>query len=121
MALINNIISFIFSTLLWPNSKPTTTKPPAVPSPAECAVCLSRLTKETSTRVLPCQHEFHSLCVETWLAAPHFKNTCPVCRFSIEDDRGANRGDRDRNRIVQECFITDEMVIWFSSFHVAGF
>ncbi|CAA0836084.1 RING/U-box superfamily protein [Striga hermonthica] len=76
-----------------------------------CAVCLSSLNggEVRVTRVLPCQHEFHVICVDRWLAVPCFKSTCPVCRFSIDDCEPI------------DCFFTDEMVIWFSSFHVAGF
>ncbi|KAL8529700.1 hypothetical protein ACS0TY_006950 [Phlomoides rotata] len=89
-------------------------------SVAECAVCLSSLKgEETETKVLQCTHEFHVVCIERWLAVPHFKNTCPICRFLMEEDCICSDDD-DRRSVQQECF-TQEMVIWFSSFHVAGF
>lgn len=74
-----------------------------------CCVCLSRLKKGQDIRVLPCLHEFHRVCVDRWFNA--CRKTCPVCRFSIGGD------DNCRKQEV----LTDEMVIWFSSFHVAGF
>lgn len=75
----------------------------------QCCVCLSRLKKGQDTRILPCLHEFHKVCVDRWFNS--CRKTCPVCRFSM--------GGEDNCR-VQEA-LTDEMVIWFSSFHVAGF
>ncbi|XP_041017898.1 E3 ubiquitin-protein ligase RNF165-like [Juglans microcarpa x Juglans regia] len=75
----------------------------------QCCVCLSRLKKGQDTRTLPCLHEFHKVCVDRWFDA--CRKTCPVCRFSIGGDD---------NFHIQEV-LTDEMVIWFSSFHVAGF
>ncbi|XP_057780086.1 E3 ubiquitin-protein ligase RHA2A-like [Salvia miltiorrhiza] len=98
---LKKLISHMLTLFLGPN-KVSSMRRGGSPAAAECAVCLSSL--EGGTTVLPCRHEFHVECVERWLAAPHFKNTCPICRFCME----------------QECF-TEEMLIWFSSFHVAGF
>jgi hypothetical protein len=76
-----------------------------------CCVCLSRLKKgQQETRILPCLHEFHKICVDRWFNA--CRKTCPVCRFSM--------GGEEKYCHTQEV-LTDEMVIWFSSFHVAGF
>ncbi|KAL2254006.1 UNVERIFIED_CONTAM: hypothetical protein Sindi_0195300 [Sesamum indicum] len=108
-----NILISMLTTIFGPR---TLSKSRAA-AVVECAVCLSTLEGENGTRVLPCLHEFHSVCIGRWLATPHFKNTCPVCRFPMEQD--CNEGDHKRSR-RQERF-TEEMVIWFSSFHVAGF
>ncbi|KAL7115152.1 hypothetical protein ACP275_04G166900 [Erythranthe tilingii] len=140
MAFKNTVLSSILTTLFFPNkatilhTKPSTSPPPpaAAAEVADCAVCLSALNGEikTGTRVLTCRHEFHSKCMERWLAVPHYKNTCPICRVSIieEEDEEENEdcttstrgGDCDQPWKRDEWF-TDEMVIWFSSFHVAGF
>lgn len=72
-------------------------------------MCLSRLKKGQDTRTLLCLYEFHKVCVDRWFNS--CQKTCPVCRFSI-------RGED--NFQIQEL-LKDEMVIWFSSFHVAGF
>ncbi|XP_059670794.1 E3 ubiquitin-protein ligase At1g12760 [Cornus florida] len=74
-----------------------------------CCVCLSRLKEGEETRVLPCLHEFHSVCVDRWFTM--CRRTCPMCRFSMEEENSEKR----------EELITEEMMIWFSSFHVAGF
>ncbi|CAI9110980.1 OLC1v1011105C1 [Oldenlandia corymbosa var. corymbosa] len=77
-----------------------------------CCVCLSRLNKgDEEKRSLPCGHEFHGECIESWLSNTRRK-TCPVCRFLVED------GEEES---IQREFLTDEMMVWFSSFHVAGF
>lgn len=74
-----------------------------------CCVCLSRLKDKDEIRVLPCLHKFHKICVNRWLKGHH--KTCPLCRFSI----GAHEEKSHR----AEMF-TEEMLIWFSSFHIAG-
>ncbi|KAH0718356.1 hypothetical protein R3W88_006227 [Solanum pinnatisectum] len=76
----------------------------------KCCVCLSRLKDGEDSRVLPCLHEFHRECVDRWLNGA--RRTCPVCRFSMEDGK--------KLCLITED-LTEEMVIWFSSFHVAGF
>lgn len=74
-----------------------------------CCVCLSKLNEEGKvTLVLPCMHEFHKGCIARWL--DWYRKTCPICRFSM--------GDKEKSRREE---LTEEMVIWFSSFHAAGF
>ena len=76
-----------------------------------CCVCLSRLNeKDNNTRILPCLHRFHKFCVDRWLNGRH--KTCPLCRFSMA------LGAEERSQYQEE--FTEEMVIWFSSFHIAG-
>ncbi|KAL3655342.1 hypothetical protein CASFOL_001128 [Castilleja foliolosa] len=122
-----NIISSILKTFLGPNKGPPRVCRNAEVSANEqskCAVCLSSLKGEMGTRVLPCRHEFHVACVDRWLAVPCFNSTCPVCRLSINDDRRCGYDDDnydDHEMRRSECFLTEEMIIWFSSFHVAAF
>lgn len=77
-----------------------------------CCVCLLSFdkAKDDKTRVLACGHEFHKACVEKWF--DFFHKTCPICRFSVEDEEVKSRKCDE---------LTEEMVIWFSSFHVAGY
>lgn len=73
-----------------------------------CCVCLSRFRGKEKISVLPCLHKFHKECIEKWFSS--CRKTCPVCRFSMEEDKFNARE-----------VLTDEMIIYFSSFHVAGF
>ncbi|WCJ32706.1 E3 ubiquitin-protein ligase ZNRF3 [Euphorbia peplus] len=75
-----------------------------------CCVCLSMIGGE-DTRVLPCMHKFHKVCIERWFNV--CRKTCPVCRLVV--------GEEERCTNKREEQLTEEMVIWFSSFHVAGF
>lgn len=75
----------------------------------DCCVCLSRLKEEDVMRRLPCGHLFHRECVDRWLAM--CRRTCPLCRLSVG---GVLEGG------MEEQF-TEELMIWFSSFHVPGF
>ncbi|XP_066128375.1 RING finger protein 44 isoform X3 [Saccopteryx bilineata] len=42
-----------------------------------CVVCFSDFEARQLLRVLPCNHEFHTKCVDKWLKA---NRTCPICR-----------------------------------------
>ncbi|KAJ8764263.1 hypothetical protein K2173_006003 [Erythroxylum novogranatense] len=75
-----------------------------------CCVCLSRLKMGQETKMLPCLHRFHTLCINRWLSK--CRKTCPVCRFSMGEEAKYCKSEEQ---------LTEEMVIWFSSFHVAGF
>lgn len=76
-----------------------------------CSICLSRYRKGMGhgARVLPCMHKFHKACIDKWFNM--CRKTCPVCRFSM----GAEE------KLQKREDFTEEMSIWFSSFHVAGF
>ncbi|KAJ4963602.1 hypothetical protein NE237_023541 [Protea cynaroides] len=52
-----------------------------------CAICLEDYRDGETLRVLPCQHEFHASCVDSWLTK--WGTACPVCKY----DMSANIGD----------------------------
>ncbi|MBA0817587.1 hypothetical protein Gohar_019670, partial [Gossypium harknessii] len=51
------------------------------------------------------------VCVDKWVNT--CKKNCPICRFSM--------GEEDRFMFHRREAFTEEMMIWFSSFHIAGF
>ncbi|CAL9100712.1 unnamed protein product [Musa acuminata var. zebrina] len=78
----------------------------------ECCVCLSRLEEdEYVTRQLPCGHLFHRECIGTWLSSCN--RSCPLCRRSVDV--------KSTSMAAQQQQLTEELVIWFSSFHIPGF
>ncbi|KAM1479656.1 hypothetical protein ACFX2I_026905 [Malus domestica] len=46
-----------------------------------CAICLENYKDSEILKVLPCQHEFHSSCVDSWLKK--WGRNCPVCKNDI--------------------------------------
>ena len=45
-----------------------------------CAACLEPVVEEHRLCTLPCTHELHVICAESWFC---HANTCPVCRYTI--------------------------------------
>ena len=43
----------------------------------ECPICLKNFEQDDELTLLPCDHEFHSECVEAWL---NKAANCPMCR-----------------------------------------
>ncbi|KAJ7953311.1 RING finger protein [Quillaja saponaria] len=48
---------------------------------AQCYICLVEYEDGDSMRLLPCNHEFHSTCIDKWLKEIH--RVCPLCRGDI--------------------------------------
>jgi hypothetical protein len=48
-----------------------------------CSVCLTSLTLQ-GTRELPCQHTFHTRCVDRWKRSCPGDPTCPMCRTPFD-------------------------------------
>mgnify|MGYP003348635631 CR=1 FL=1 len=46
----------------------------------ECPICYEEMNEET-IKTLPCDHEFHTECINKWL---HNHATCPLCREPAE-------------------------------------
>ena len=51
---------------------------------SECAICLNNITSrsERSARTLPCNHKFHTACINRWKRQGNY--TCPVCRRDFD-------------------------------------
>lgn len=51
--------------------------------PNICGVCHEEFRITTSHRILPCNHMFHTACIDEWLQTSNA--TCPMCRHDIRD------------------------------------
>jgi len=54
--------------------------PISIDSHETCSVCLE---EGGTLHVLPCKHEFHQMCIVTWLCGSE-KKTCPMCRYQLD-------------------------------------
>ena len=50
-----------------------------VPLLTECSICSQSLSGRVATQT-PCEHEFHSECLSTWLRSPEGSSSCPDCQ-----------------------------------------
>ncbi|XP_068645360.1 receptor homology region, transmembrane domain- and RING domain-containing protein 1-like [Aristolochia californica] len=48
-----------------------------------CAICLEDYKDGDVLRVLPCKHEFHTVCVDSWLTS--WGTSCPWCKHDMRD------------------------------------
>ena len=46
-----------------------------------CAICVNDFTDGDNLRVLPCEHVFHSECVDEWLI--NHSSLCPLCKQKV--------------------------------------
>ena len=46
-----------------------------------CSVCMDELVKENEVIILPCNHTFHTNCIEEWLSKYNY--ICPVCKKEV--------------------------------------
>ncbi|XP_047957133.1 uncharacterized RING finger protein C4G3.12c-like isoform X1 [Salvia hispanica] len=52
----------------------------------QCYICLADYEEGDKLRVLPCNHEFHTPCIDKWLK--EVNRVCPVCRHDVCEGRG---------------------------------
>nr|XP_019577476.1 PREDICTED: receptor homology region, transmembrane domain- and RING domain-containing protein 5-like [Rhinolophus sinicus] len=46
-----------------------------------CAICIDDYCTGDTLRILPCQHKFHAVCIDSWLI--HCRYFCPVCKRDV--------------------------------------
>ena len=63
-------------------------------SSERCSICLEDMTtsdEDTTCTLVPCNHRFHSNCIQNWLVC---QETCPVCRV---DTSQCQHGDLSKH------------------------
>ncbi|CAA6656330.1 unnamed protein product [Spirodela intermedia] len=57
---------------------------------SECCICLCTYEDGVELRELPCNHHFHTSCIDKWL---YINATCPLCKYNIRKDGSHGRED----------------------------
>ncbi|GAM23517.1 hypothetical protein SAMD00019534_066920 [Acytostelium subglobosum LB1] len=63
-------------------------------APVECSICLSGFEVGERLKTLPCQHHYHSDCIDNWLI---IKGMCPVCKSDVFVSNNSNSSDNNGN------------------------
>ncbi|XP_069149560.1 uncharacterized protein [Solanum lycopersicum] len=62
----------------------------------DCSICLSNFELGEEAKEMPCEHHFHSICIDTWLG---INGSCPICRYKMPVDEQCDKtheeGDED--------------------------
>ena len=75
---------------------PTSSTPEDEDDAVRCPICWDSSTTNEWTSTA-CNHNFHTACLERWLAPDGGHTTCPVCRFSLRLDPTQEPGPTDMN------------------------
>ncbi|XP_067860794.1 uncharacterized protein si:ch211-59o9.10 isoform X2 [Heptranchias perlo] len=46
----------------------------------QCHICFNDYSPREKLRILPCLHDYHSLCIDRWLKE---NSSCPICRVDV--------------------------------------
>ena len=65
-----------------------------------CAICVDEFEDGEEVRVLPCNHIFHSKCIDEWLS--NYSSLCPLCKANIRDGLHTNQHVTPLNDIPED-------------------
>ncbi|KAL2532088.1 RING/U-box superfamily protein [Abeliophyllum distichum] len=89
-----------------PASKASIESLPVVPitEPGlECPICLSEFEVNQDVKQMPCNHKFHSDCINKWLG---IHGSCPFCRYKMpEEEKKEETVSDDETRTAGELRI----------------
>jgi hypothetical protein len=84
-----------------------------------CPVCLLTMAQGTS-RTLPCQHSFHTRCLDRWKRTSF---TCPMCRapFDLPQYKvSISVHHLASNTVVRDSYTTSNVAEMFSTFGITA-
>lgn len=96
---------------------------PVEPVESKCAICHDDLVgneqDEKAVRTLPCNHQFHSECINKWI---EMRNLCPLCRQVADASQPVRELDSDNAELthmflesINSSFGFDDFISLFGS------
>lgn len=63
-----------------------------------CQICMGQYEVDEDFTTLPCLHQYHPMCIESWLVR---RTTCPVCLTDVVDGMRSAGAEMERQGIEQ--------------------
>ena len=48
-----------------------------------CTICLENMNSINDLTMLPCQHIYHSQCINNWILNTDYNDECPICKGNL--------------------------------------
>jgi hypothetical protein len=69
--------------------------------PDNCPICQDEMPNPAAIKTLPCQHQFHTDCIQRWI---EMRNLCPLCKRVADVSQPVRELEDDRHDLTRQMF-----------------